>query len=219
MSGTVGVICDLAARYSSFTECLARMHSPANTAVEFGKGADRSVNRNHVVRQALSYGSEWVLFLDDDHSFPPTLLTRLLSHGQPVVASLYLRRAAPFHPIAYGARDETGAYLPVDLTGCGPAELVPVVGAGTGGMLIRSEVFRALEDPWFVHTTEKSEDLSFCEKALEVGFPLFVDTGARLGHIAPAETFPAFENGQWCAGLNFAASTRVLLPLDLGATP
>lgn len=214
MSGVVGVIADQAGRYTAFMQSLTSLSVPVNTGIDYEIGADRGVSRNALVRRSLERGAEWILFLDDDGHFPPFLLRRLLSHEQPIVASLYLRRAAPFVPIAFAERDEDGNYWPLDLTKCPEDGLVQVIGAGTGGMLIRSEVFHQLEDPWFVHTTEQSEDLHFCAKAVEAGIPIYVDLGAKLGHIAPAVVYPTYEGGQWCAGLNFASSTRIVLPID-----
>jgi hypothetical protein len=221
MSGTVGVIADMAGRYTEFSKSLLAMSAnvPVNTQVDWQIGADRGRSRNQLVQRSLERGSEWILFLDDDHSFPPTLLKGLLAHDEPVVASLYLQRVDPFLPIAYDRKDENGSYWPIDITKEGQHGLVPVVGAGTGGMLIRSEVFREVAYPWFVHTTEQSEDLYFCDRLAEAGIPMYVDLDARLGHLAVFNIYPDFvegegENGnQWAAGISVSPSMRVLLPI------
>lgn len=197
-----------------FTQALTSLLSPVNTALDFRIGADRGRSRNQLVQASLDRGSEWILFLDDDHTFPPGLLNQLLSHDKPIVASLYLQRTDPFLPIAYTEKRE-GSYWPLALPSCPVHGLVPVVGAGTGGMLIRSEVFYELPEPWFVHTTEQSEDLYFCDRAVEAGFPIFVDLDARLGHIAAMNVFPKHEDGAWAAGLSVSPSMHVLLPIQM----
>lgn len=214
MSGTVGIVADMAGRYTEFSKSLLTLSGnvPVNTAVDWQIGADRGRSRNQLVERSLERGSEWILFLDDDHSFPPTLLMGLLAHDEPVVASLYLQRSDPFLPIAYTSKDEDGNYWPLDLPAQGRHGLVPVVGAGTGGMLIRSEVFRELPAPWFVHTTKQSEDLYFCDRLVEAGIPLYVDLDARLGHLAVFNIYPDFEE-QWAAGISVSPSMRVLLPI------
>jgi GT2 family glycosyltransferase len=186
---------------------------PVNTQVQFKVGPDRGRSRDWLVKQSLERGSEWILFLDDDHSFPPTLLLQLLSHEQPVVASLYLQRANPFLPIAYASKDDAGMYTPIDLTDATGTGLLPIVGAGSGGMLIRSEVFYKLESPWFLHTDEQSEDLFFCSKAIAAGFPLFVDLDARLGHITPINVVPRFYDDGWVASLIVSPTMSVGLPI------
>jgi len=207
------VIADAASRYTFFHQCLTSLRSPVNTAIEWRIGADRARSRNSLVQASLERGSEWILFLDDDHSFSPDLLLGLLERDQPIVGSLYLQRVNPFLPIAYAECDENGDYWPLDLTACPEHGLVTVAGVGTGGMLIRSEVFHQLGDgPWFVHTTKQSEDLHFCGLAREAGIPIYVDLDARLGHIAPAVVAPSWENG-WAAALSFSYSTTILLPI------
>jgi hypothetical protein len=207
------VIADMTARYTIFTQSLTAMRTPPNTAVDFRLGADRGRSRNQLVEASLERGSEWILFLDDDHSFPPDLLLRLLSRDEPIVASLYLQRSDPFLPIAYTEKVGT-AYQPLDLSKCGEHDLVPIVGAGTGGMLIRSEVFHQLDPPWFVHTTQQSEDLHFCDLAAAAGIPMFVDVAARLGHVAAMNVYPAWEEGTgFTAALSVSGTMRVLLPI------
>lgn len=216
MSGTIGLIADASSRYTVFHQCFTMLRSPVNTAVDWRIGADRGRSRNRIVEAALERGSEWVFFLDDDHTFSPDILSTLLSREQPVVASLYLQRTDPFLPIAYVSKDEEGNYWPLDLSQCPADGLVTVVGAGTGGMLIRSEVFYEMEGPWFVHTTEQSEDLYFCDRLAELGIPLYVDLEARLGHVAPFSIYPAHEDGAgWVAGIAVSPSMKVLLDIQM----
>jgi hypothetical protein len=198
-----------------FTQALTAMwaRAPVNTELDFHVGADRGRGRNRLVEASLERGSEWILFIDDDHTFPPTLLRQLLSNEKPIVASLYLQRTDPFMPIAY-AEKKDGDYWPLDLSTCDQHGLVEVAGAGTGGMLIRSEVFAELPAPWFVHTTEQSEDLYFCDRAREAGIPIYVDLAARLGHIAAMNVYPTFEDGSWAAGLSVSPAMHVVLPIQ-----
>ena len=216
MAGSVGIIADSTARYTEFTECLLGLTTrmPVNTQVRFKVGPDRGVSRDWLVADSLERGSEWILFLDDDHSFPSTLLMQLLSHEEPIVASLYLLRQPPFWPIAYESKSADGLYTALDLKGCEGSGLVPVVAAGTGGMLIRSEVFYEIEPPWFLHTDEHSEDLYFCDRAIAAGFPIFVDLEARLGHITPVNVVPSHHpDAGWLATLVVGQAMNVGLAI------
>jgi hypothetical protein len=175
---------------------------PVNTQVQFKVGSERGHSRDLLVEESLERGSEWILFLDDDHSFPPHLLMQLLSREQPIVASLYLQRQPPFWPVAYGSKSEDGLYTALDMRALQGGGIVPVAAAGTGGMLIRSEVFYDLEPPWFLHTDQHSEDLYFCDRAIEAGYPIYVDLEARLGHIAPVNVVPTYNTDTgWLATL------------------
>lgn len=215
LSGTVGIIANSFGRVTVFSVCLSSLVSPLNTAIQWSIGSDRIVGRNNLVRETLNYGSEWLFFLDDDHAFDRNILIRLLSHEKDIVASLYTQRVRPFAPIAYSKRDDDGTYAALDLTKYGKEDLVPVRAAGTGGMLIRSEVFRAMEDPWFEHG-KASEDLLFCEKAKNAGFQVYCDLGARLGHADPVIIWPAYldEEEQWGIGFNLADNYNLYVPIE-----
>lgn len=215
--GSVCLIADQSARYILFFQSLTGLFAnlPPGTVVDWEIGADRGRSRNNLVERALERGSEWVFFLDDDHTYPPTVLDVLLSRNMPVVAALYLQRTDPFLPIAYAERDENGNYWPLDLSVCPEHGLVTVAAAGTGGMLIKAEVFKEIEGPWFVHTTAQSEDLHFCNLLIDAGIQLYVDLDARLGHVMPISIYPDYEDGQWAAGMATSPSMKVLLPINM----
>ena len=80
MSGTIGLVATDLGRYTIFTKCLVYMQAPVNTHIQWCVGTDFANNRNTLAQEALDRGSEWLLYLDDDHAFPPDHLMRLLSH-------------------------------------------------------------------------------------------------------------------------------------------
>lgn len=221
MSGMVGVIANDNARYSLFGVSLTELagHVPPNTALKWWLGSDRIRGRNTVAGWALEAGAEWLMFIDDDHVFPTNIVNRLLSHDVGIAGALYVQRQSPFAPIAYMARTDDGFYVPLDLTLCEPDQLVEVVACGTGGMLIRSEVFRRmLEDdpnrPFFEHNVA-SEDLLFCDRARQLGFPVYVDVGVRLGHMMPSAVFPGYSKATEEWGVRFALSDGFALNVPL----
>lgn len=217
MKGMIAIIADHAARYTWFHQCLAAMDKPPETEIKWRAGANRGVMRDALARECLAEEFDWIFFLDDDHAFHSQTLTRLLAHGQPVVSALIFQRGAPFLPTAY-ADKVAGRYRPLNLASVGSNNLVQVAGAGTGGLLIRSEVLRKLDNgiPWFVYSEHFGEDLYFCNRLEEAGIPVLVDTGCRMGHIAPSGVFPYWdsEENEWKAEFKFADGTTTLMPLD-----
>lgn len=203
------------ARYTMFTQCLVHLRVPPNTDMRFCQGTDLANNRNRLVASALDVGTEWVIFLDDDMLFPPDHLMRLLAHDEFIVASLYTQRSSPFGPIAFKSYTRENGYVPVKLSEQPKEGLVPIVGAGTGGMLIRAEVFHAIEYPWFEKTEIGSEDLNFCQKALAAGFDLYLDMGAAMGHCTTAACWPTWseEEGGWTNGIVMADGSAIYLNL------
>lgn len=205
MSGTIGIPANDAARYTFFAASLTGLIHPPNTAVRWSFGSDRIRGRNNLVKSSLEEGSEWLWFLDDDHCFAPDLLRRLLAHDVPVVTPVYLQRMMPFAPVVYTEReDDRLTYKPLFLPDY-PTDtgLVEIRAAGTGGMLIRSEVFRSLEPPWFVDGAA-SEDLTFCERVLDAGFPIHCDLQAHLGHGTTSAIWPTVNGDEWAIGFQVA---------------
>lgn len=214
MSGVVGVAANDSARYSFFAASITKMLSPPNTDIRWAFGSDRIRGRNNIVRESLEIGSEWVMFIDDDHVFQPDLLLRLLAHEKMIVASLYLQRSLPCLPVAYTDRlDDDLTYTPLRLSEQPTdASLIEVRAAGTGGMLIRSEVFHALEDPWF-RDGAASEDLMFCERARDAGFQVYCDLQAQLGHCTTSIVWPSPGEDGWAVGVTLPGG-EIVMPLQ-----
>ena len=214
MSVMIGVVSDHAARYSWFNQCLADMDKPAEGHV-FGWrfGGSHSSQRNMLVEDCLAQGCDWLFFIDDDHAFPKDTLTRLLSHQKPIVSALVLQRGAPFLPAAYAEEDD-GRFYHLDLTSCGPDNLVQVRALGTGALLVHMSMLAQFPNPWFKYSDDLGEDLYFSNLLWNAGIPMLVDTGCRVGHIAPAAVFPAWTGNHWISVFRYADGTAVFRPLD-----
>jgi hypothetical protein len=161
----IGVISDHAARYTWFSQCLSRLGYDTDVVrIEWRVGANRGESRNSLVRACLERQTcDWLFFVDDDQVFQDDALHRLLDRDQPVVSALIMQRGAPFLPTAYATFQEC-EFQPLDLRSVGNHTLVRVAGVGSGGLLVRREVFEKLEDPWFVYTENFGEDLYFSQK-------------------------------------------------------
>lgn len=218
MSGTVGIIASDTGRYTLFSVCLTQLKHPVNTRIDWGLSTDIAGARNTLVERSLETGSEWILFIDDDHVYPTDLLIRLLEHEKPIVGSLYLRRARPFEPVAFSHRNEDGLYRSIDLTTLPNEGLLKVQAVGAAGLLIHSEVFRAIEYPWFEHGRvgewNASEDIIFCEKAQDAGFDVFIDLAAQLGHLSPTAIWPTWVDEEWAVGFSVADGLRLYCPIE-----
>lgn len=132
--------------------------------------------RAKLARMALTSGADYALYLDSDMRFPPYLLEKLVAHGKDIVACNYATRRLPVKTVAFSDFATLKCIYSHDRTG-----LEEVDAIGMGAMLVKTEVFRKLPQPWFNVSYLPSggmyvgEDIYFCKLAQAHGFKVFVD--------------------------------------------
>jgi len=155
--------------------------------------------RNMLVKDAIEWGANYLLWIDGDQSFPDDALLRLLSLNLPVVGVNYPRRAAPHYPTAVGLN---GELLYTTEAAARAGEVVPVLSMGFGCCLMDMTIFeaihsRALADgkseigPLFAMellgdgTRYIGEDVYFFRRAREAGVEVYVDQllSWSIGHV------------------------------------
>lgn len=136
-----------------------------------------------------------LLFLDSDMEYHRGTLPRLLQHDKDIVAVSYSRKLPPYTPCAFRRKAEDGNKLhwfePQQ-------KLEPVDAAGTGGMLIKREVFDKISKPYFIYEQSEledwnttTEDISFCLKCRDAGIEIFVDGTLTANHITDMAVVPS----------------------------
>lgn len=148
--------------------------------------------RNILIQDALKYGCTHVLFTDDDHTFPPDALVRLLNHDVDIVGALAFKREEPFDPCTFMTVDFNGVKGLVSEYRCEEG-LQEFDAVGFAFILIKIDVFKKMNWPYFVYGdtslgyAEKlgglSEDIGFCVKARQLGYKVYCDTDLEAPHI------------------------------------
>jgi hypothetical protein len=207
--GTVAIIAGDLARYSAFWFHAFNVQYaiPEGTTITGRIGSDIAGARNEVIRDSLETDvSQWVWFIDDDHTFPHEIVMKLLAHEVDVVTPLVLRRQSPFLPVA--TVDDNFLDLSANWN---PDDLVKVQFVGSSGMLIRRKVLEALDPPWFDLGYDEegrrvSEDVNFCKRAAEAGFGIYVDMAVTMSHMTTAAVRPVWdeEHNEWMTGITLA---------------
>jgi hypothetical protein len=139
----------------------------------FNGGTYLGPQRDEIAAAAVKLDASHVMFIDSDMRFPKEALAALLAHDKDIVGANYVRRRPPHYPTAWANGDYVWTYE--DSQG-----LVPVDHVGLGLMLIKTEVFRAIQEPWFPigHDEDGSfrgEDVRFFEKARLAGYEVLID--------------------------------------------
>ena len=214
VTGVIGVSSTETARYSIFYSALTLVDKPPHTALAHTTGATISENRNKLAEQALTVGAEWIWYVDDDHIFPPDTLLRLLAHNVSVVSGLYLNRAAPYIPHMYNREEENGAVYPHCLT-TDDVGLRPVLSTGAGCLLVRTEVLKQLEPPYWrigqIRSDVAGDDIDFCRRVRAKGFSIWCDTDVRVGHFTSAIVYPTQQDGVWTTAMVDASGRLVAM--------
>jgi len=197
-----------------FTICLARLIARSMAAplpdgdrleIEIFSlaSSDLPANRTILLQRAIHWRAHWLLWLDDDHVFPPDALLRLLARRLAVVGCNYPRRTDPAGPVA-ARQGEDGAWQHVwttaELARAGAVEAVAHVGLGLCLMdmnllhQVKAHVEQGVGWAQWAPFDRKllpgtsarmGEDASFFHELREAGIAIHVDHGLswEVGHI------------------------------------
>lgn len=147
---------------------------------------------------------KWGLCLDSDMTPPADVIQRLWrtaqEEGADLVQAPYVRKRPPHQPV--GGRITKRGEASDPLRPCTSdrsmewdyptgeslvrrGEPVEMDMAGTGCLLIRREVFEALEEPWFCAAENGcGSDYNFTLRATDAGFKLVLDPKIKVGHVS-----------------------------------
>lgn len=215
----VGVPCNEQGRWSAFWTCFAELERPSGSKIRICRGASPADNRNRIIDYTLSVGADWLFWLDDDLTFKPDVLLRLLALGEsgyPWLVGLSMHRKFPkalwFHrndPDLSALVD--GSALP------DPASVMPIAGSTFGGMLIRTDLLRRIQPPYTTigqigNPEQWNDDLYFSQKVRAAGYQLFGVPAVRFGHITAIERWPYHDGAEWHLVLAQGTEPLAMLP-------
>lgn len=178
---------------------LANQFWPLHVSCEYtsqeGMGDDIDVLRNHVAGYSIGTKSKYVWFLSNSIVPPNWAIHRFIEamkHDDKimVIAGMCEENVSESteyldNPHIY--EDENGRRFEV-------LEVANNNYVNLGCTLIRSEVFEALDEPWFKTTELISSASLFCHKVLEAGYKVTAHTGVLCGKVDLASgktTWPA----------------------------
>ena len=178
---------------ASFIRELWVLMQPEPMPLAMADGLYIERNRNRVVKSALeTQGWDRLLFIDTDMLVSPNL------REDPIVGGLYFRRRWPDYNPVPGYRGDPKDYPMYQAMAPGDVERVlkepglhPIDILGTGCMGIRRDVLEMWPEnlmPWFqtMHSADGqiqvSEDVMFCQHAVEQGISMKLDSRIQCGH-------------------------------------
>ena len=160
--------------------------------------------RTQLCRMAMEAGADYVLWLDSDVIFKPSLMEDLMEdiQGNDIVTAIYHMRRPPFRPVIW--KNIEPGLLPglckVEPYDDFPTDgLFEVAACGFGAVLMKTAVIRDVAETFhetFGPIPGLGEDLSFCIRARTCGYKILADPKLLIGHkgslIINEETFRTF---------------------------
>lgn len=171
-----------------FAQSLATLRKEGDVAVSFLMNSLVYDSRNKLAAQALQTGSDYVLWLDSDMTFPVDTIARLkasLDAGADIASGIYFRRSYPYTPVLFKSLDfdnkasEGYDDYPTD------GKPFEIAGCGFGCVLMKTDVIRNVATEFgapFTPYNGAGEDLSFCWRALQTGAKIVCDPAVKCGH-------------------------------------
>jgi len=144
---------------------------------------------NTLASNALEHCIDYVFWTENDMLLPFDIITRLYEQIKinklDACSGLYFLRGDGTQPCLYNRDDECDnkfAFIPVMLLP--ENDLFRIDCAGMGCVLIKTDVFRKMEFPWFdLKEGSYGQDIYFWSKAKDAGIKLAVDTSLQCGHL------------------------------------
>jgi hypothetical protein len=153
----------------------------------FGSSSVLPQVRSEIVAKGLGWGAEWLLLVDSDQTFPPDALFRLLAHGKPAIGcNCPARSGVSVIPPGSGVAEVDYLGLAFFLVHRAPFEKIvrEAQEAGSDSAFPLFMLGLTPDGKGYV-----GEDVFFCNRLKDVGFPVFCDheLSREIGHIAEIE--------------------------------
>lgn len=159
--------------------------------------------RERLADSALQMGCDYLFMIDDDMLAPPDLFYKLAARDKDICAALAFTRNPDHKPVVYetveGVGPETGQpYGFTRFVQNYPRDTFFECDAvGFGAVLIKTDVLRKVQRPWFFGMEGTGEDITLCAKAKKAGFSVFMDSTIKLGHLGAPVIITEEYADQW----------------------
>ena len=147
---------------------------------------NRAEARETLVDEALKLEADYILWIDIDTLPPCDGLLKLFGRQADMVGGLVVTKSTVPQPLIIRREHK------FHVTDWTPGDVVACDGMGFGFTLMRTEIFKKLEKPWFAEGYKAltpldayscTEDLPLMYRAIDAGFKGYVDTSVICQHV------------------------------------
>lgn len=147
-------------------------------------------SREKFAEAAIDANFDYIFYIDDDHIYPTKLFESLEKYltEYDIVAPLCVQRKHPYYPVMYKSKFEQKPYgveySNEFYTDFKKGDLVNPDAIGFGCAIVKVDLLKRMEQPWFFSMTPIGEDILFSMKATkQYGAKIVVDTNVEALHI------------------------------------
>lgn len=138
------------------------------------RGYNTAENRNYIASYAYKTCCTHWMMVDDDMIYEPNTINKLVAHDLDIVGGMYKTKYEKQEYVLEGEIKD---------------ELFECKGIGGGLLLIKTDVFKKVPQPWFGYKwfdngmVKMSNDWYFCEKAIKHNYKVWCDPDVRADHL------------------------------------
>ncbi len=159
----------------------------SSTNIVLDDSGNIAAKRNLICKTALEQGADWLFMLGDDVIIPSNAVLQMLTRNKPLITGVYWTKTDPTHPYLWKGL-QRGPYFDWKA-----GELFQLDFAGCDCLLIKTEILKNIEYPWFSidwvwdqgqasPTGLETEDFYFYLKAKKAGYDLWCDSTVQCLH-------------------------------------
>lgn len=142
------------------------------------------ISRDNIAKKAIEEDYTEVLWLDADMVFGKDIYWKLKTDDKQFVTAIYRGRHGTHRPCIFEKLEPPERWENFDL----PEEpaVREIKGCGFGCVLTSTDILKTVWNRFgtcFRPTPLLGEDLAFCKRVSDCGFPMYANLGARIGHI------------------------------------
>ena len=168
--------------------------------VHFETGTLVYVARDNIASKAINGGFTHVLWLDSDMVFTDDFLDSLMFCGKSFVAGIFQSRRKGYHSALFKNLDIDNLERFEEY----PHGTFEIAGCGFAGVLIETEILRQVmvnHGTCFLPMKMYGEDLAFCKRAVDMGYKIYAEPTAVMGHVGHITIYPE-DHEKWKAEIS-----------------
>lgn len=156
--------------------------------------------RDNIASKAVNEGYTHVLWFDSDMVFTDDIFDTLQFCGKDIVCGIFHARRKGYHSCLFKSLKLNDLERFEEY----PKEPFEIAGCGFGCVLLSVEVLKAVFQRYkscFLPLQYYGEDLAFCVRAREVGYKIYADPTAVVGHVGHIIVYPE-DHERWKAEIS-----------------